>query len=126
MKFSLSLLRRRVALFGLSLACLALVGVVRAEDAPSFSDPDVTAFVKSYGEFADLYSANMKTYMAAVKSGDATKMQAEAAKLQTVQTKSADLQTKGAAMSGKLKPDEAQKYTTYMTKCAQKMADAAK
>ena len=129
MKTRFSLLRRHLGLLALSLAlaCLSLVGNVRADDAPpTFSDPDVTAFIKSYGEFADHYSANMKDYMAAVKSGDAAKMQAGATKMQADTTKSAEIQTKASAMTGKIKPDEVQKFSGYLQKCAQKMADAAK
>lgn len=129
MKTRLFLLRRHLALFALSLAlaCVTFAGTVRADDAPpTFNDPDVTAFVKSYGDFADHYSANMKDYMAAVKSGDTAKMQAGAAKMQADTSKSAEIQAKASAMTGKIKPDEVQKFSAYLQKCAQKMADAAK
>ena len=126
MFLSLSSLRRRAGLFCLSLACFALTGVVRAGDAPTFSDPEVTTFVKMYSEFADNYSANMKNYMATVKSGDTAKMQEAAKKMQADQTKSQEISAKSATVSGKIKPDEATKFSEFMTKCAQKMADSAK
>lgn len=111
----------------LALALFALGGIVRAEDAaPTFSDPEVTAYAKSYGEFTDHYAANMKNYLAAVKSGDTAKMQEAAKKVQEDTTKSAEIQTKSATISSKVKPDEVQKFSGYLQKCAQKMADAAK
>ena len=118
--------RRRIILFGLSLALLALIGIARADDVPTFSDPAVTAYAKAYGEFTDHYSANMKEYMAAVKSNDTTKMQAAAAKMQPDQAKAQEMATQSATISGKVKPDEVQKFSEYLQKCAQKMTDAAK
>lgn len=129
MKNRRSSLRRHLGLFAFSLVlmCTCLAATVRADDpAPTFSDPEVTAFVKAYGDFTDKYTANMKAYMADVKANDTTKMQADAAKMQTDATKSAELSTKAQAMSGKVKPDEVQKFSGYLQKCAQKMADAAK
>lgn len=111
----------------LTLALLAFSGIIRAEDAaPTFSDPEVTAYAKSYWEFTDHYAANMKNYMAAVKSGDTAKMQEASKKVQEDATKSAEIQTKSTTISGKVKPDEVQKFSGYLQKCAQKMADAAR
>lgn len=126
MKTRFSALRRHARLLCLSLALFAFAGLTRADDVPTFSDPDVTAYVKSYGEFADQYAANMKNYMAATKSGDTTKMQAAAQKMQADQAKSQEMLSKSATVSGKVKPDETQKFTGYLQKCAQKMADASK
>ena len=117
---------RRFNVLCIGLALVAVTGVVRADDVPAFSDPDVTAYVKAYGEFTDHYSVNMKQYMADMKGGDTTKMQADAAKMQADQAKAQDLATKSATISGKVKPDETQKFSEYLQKCAQKMADAAK
>ena len=116
----------RRTLLTLSVALFALAATVRADDAPTFSDPDVNAYVKSYADFTDHYAADMKDYMAAAKSGDTTKMQAAAAKMQPDQAKAQDLATKSAGLSGKLKPDETAKFSAYLQKCAQKMTDAAK
>ena len=119
-------LLRRVSLFCLALAMFTVVSVVRADDAPKFSDPDVTAFAKSYGDFTTEYISIMKDYMAAAKSGDATKMQASGAKVQELQTKAADLQTQSTKLTTKLKPEETEKFSTYLQGCAQKMVDALK
>lgn len=117
-------LRRRLALFCCSLAFLAFAGVVRADDVPAFSDPAVTAFAKDYSNFVDQYAALMKDYMSAVKANDTAKMQASTAKMQDFQTKVADLQTKGVALQGKVKPDEAKKFSDYMQACVKRMTDA--
>ena len=121
-----STLRRHLALFALPLALFALSAIARADDVPTFSDPDVNAYVKSYADFTDHYSADMKDYMASMKTGDTAKMQAAAAKMQPDQAKAQELATKSATISGKVKPDEAAKFSAYLQKCAQKMADAAK
>lgn len=117
---------RRTVLLCSVIAAFAATGIVRADDVPTFSDPDVTAYVKAYGEFADHYSADMKDYMAATKSGDTAKMQAAAAKMQPDSAKAQEMSTKTATISGKVKPDEVQKFSGYLQKCAQKMADASK
>ncbi len=121
-----STLRRHVGLLGFSLVLFTGASLVHADDVPTFSDPDVTAYAKSYGEFADHYSADMKNYMATVKSGDSAKMQEAAKKMQDDAAKASEMSTKSAAISSKVKPDEAQKFSGYLQKCAQKMADAAK
>ena len=120
------LLSRRLSLCCLALAVFAVASVARAQDVPKFTDPDVTAFVKTYGEFADQYAAIMKDYMAAMKSGDTTKMQASSQKVQGLQGKTMELQTESSKLTTKLKPEETQKFTAYLQACAQKMADAAK
>ena len=106
-----------------NLACTALA---HAADTPTFSDPVVRAYAKSYGEFADHYAADMKDYMAGIKSFDTTKLQAAAAKMQPDQVKAQELATKSATISGKVKPDEAQKFSAYLQNSAQKMSDATK
>ncbi len=126
MTIRFSALRRHVGLLCLSLAVFTGASLVRADDVPTFSDPDVTAYAKSYGEFADHYSADMKAYMATVKSGDSTKMQDAAKKMQDDAAKASEMSTKSATIGTKVKPDEAQKFSMYLQKCAQKMADAAK
>ena len=87
------------------------------DDIPSFSDPDVTAFVKSYAQFCnDILDA----YKAA-KAGDNSKITALQAKLPELQTQATQL-----ASSGKLKADEATKYSTFVQSCTQKLLDAMK
>ena len=51
-------------------------------------------------------------------------MQAAQAKMQTFQPQAMDLQTKGASLQGKLKPDETQKFTDYVSACVKKMTDS--
>ena len=126
MKSRFSTLRHRIVLLCLPVALFTLGGIVRADDVPTFSDPEVTAYAKAYGEFADHYSADMKDYMAAVKSGDTATMQAAAAKMQPDSAKAQEMATKSATISSKVKPDEVQKFSGYLQKCALKMSDAAK
>ena len=117
-------LHRHFAPLCLVFAFLAFASVTRAQDAPTFSDPDVTSFAKDYGTFVDEGVVIMKEYMAAAKANDTTKMQADQAKVQAFQGKAQDLQTRGAALQGKLKPEETQKFSEYMQKEVKKLTDA--
>jgi hypothetical protein len=94
-----------------ALLVLTAADQVLAADIPSFSAPEVNAFVKSYSEFADEYVADYK----AIKAGDNSKMQ-------DLQTKSSQLQTQAAHVTGKLKPDETDKFNAFVSYCAQKIA----
>jgi hypothetical protein len=85
------------------------------DDIPTFSDPDVTAFVKTYAQFVDDY---LVAYQA-VKAGDNTKITALQAKLPA-------LQSQAAQVAGKVKPEETTKFQTFVTACAQKLVDATK
>ena len=117
-------LRLHLAPLCLVFAFLAFASVTRADDVPTFSDPDVNAFTRDYTTFVDQYTVIMKDYMAAVKSNDTAKMQAAAEKAQTYQTKVQELQTKGAGLQGKLKPEEAQRFSEYMQKEVKKLTDS--
>ena len=117
-------LRRHFAPLCLVFAFFAFASVTRADDVPTFSDPDVTAFVRDYSTFVDQYTVVMKDYMAAVKANDTAKMQAAAEKAQPYQAKAQDLQTKGATLQGKVKPEEAQKLSEYMQKEVKKLTDS--
>lgn len=86
-----------------------------ADDIPTFAEPEVNAFVKSYAQFIDDYAVAYK----AIKAGDSSKMQA-------LQSKSVELQTEAGQLSGKLKDDEKPKFQDFITKCAQKLLDVAK
>jgi hypothetical protein len=97
------------ALFALTVADRML-----AEDIPSFSEPEVNTFVKSYAEFADEYVVACK----AMKAGDSSKIQA-------LQSKSTELETDVAKLSGKLKPGETDKFNAFVSSCAQKISAAA-
>ena len=124
MKSPASILRRHFAPLCLAFAFLAFASVSRADDVPTFSDPDVTAFARDYHTFVDEYTVIMKEYMAAVKSNDTAKMQASAEKAQKYQTRVQELQTKGAGLQGKVKPDEAQRFSEYMQKEVKKLTDS--
>jgi hypothetical protein len=86
-----------------------------ADDIPTFSDPDVSAFVKSYAQFVTDY---VDAYKAA-KNGDTSKLQA-------LQPKSRDLQVQAAQIPGKIKPDEAEKFSAFIGRCSEKIADVTK
>jgi hypothetical protein len=85
------------------------------DDIPQFSDPDVTAFVKSYAQFTTDYVEACK----AVKAGDNSKMTA-------LQSKAPEIQSQAAQMAGKVKADEASKFQAFVAACAQKIVDARK
>jgi hypothetical protein len=85
------------------------------DDVPTFSDPDVTNFAKTYSQFVDDY---IDAYKAA-KAGDNTKITA-------LQAKAPELQAQAAQVSGKVKPEESSKFQTFVTACSQKMLDAMK
>ena len=94
---------------------LGLASQIFADDLPTFAEPEVNTFVKSYAQFIDDYSVAYK----AMKAGDSSKMQA-------LQSKSVELQTEAGQLSGKLKDDEKPKFQDFITKCAQKLLDVAK
>ncbi len=95
-------------------AMLTFGSVARADDPPKFANPEVTAYLKSYSDFADRYVDAIK----ASKAGDSSKMM-------TIGTQAGDMQSKGMAMTGKLKKEEVKPYTDYMMKCSQRISDAA-
>ena len=109
---SLTTLTKAIAV---SLLTLFIAGRVLADDLPSFSEPEVNTFVKSYAQFVDDY---IEAYKAA-KSGDASKMQ-------ELQAKSPELQAQAAQLAGKIKPDETDKYKAFITSCMQKIVAAAR
>jgi len=86
-----------------------------ADDLPTFSDPDVNTFVKTYAQFVDDYITALK----AAKTGDNSK-------LADVQTKAGALQTQATQAAGKLKPDESEKFQKFVATCSQKITDAVK
>jgi len=93
----------------------ALTARVFADDVPTFSDPDVNTFVKSYAQFVDDYVAALK----AAKTGDNSK-------LSGVQARAGDLQSQATQASGKLKADENAKFQAFVATCTQKITDATK
>ena len=100
----------RTIVAGLSaLFVLTAADRVLAEEIPTFSAPEVNTFVKSYSDFADEYVAAYK----AMKAGDSSK-------IQELQSKSSELETEAAQITGKLKPNETDKFNAFVTSCAQR------
>jgi hypothetical protein len=93
----------------------ALTARAFADDVPTFADPDVTTFVKTYAQFVDDYVTALK----AAKAGDNSK-------LADVQTKAGTLQSQATQAAGKLKPDESDKFQKFVAACSQKIVDASK
>lgn len=97
-----------------ALFVLTVADRMLAEDIPTFSEPEVNTFVKTYAEFADEYVVAYK----AMKAGDNSKIQA-------LQSKSAELETEAAKLNGKLKPNETDRFNAFVTSCAQKISAVA-
>ena len=94
---------------------LAFAGQVLAgDDIPKFSDPDVNAYIKIYAEFTDQYIAAAK----AAKNGDNRKMEA-------LDAKAPELQGLSGNLAAKLRPEEDDRFTDFLTRCAEKMANAS-
>jgi hypothetical protein len=85
------------------------------DDIPTFSEPEVNTFVKTYAQFVSDYLDAYK----AMKTGDNSKITALQAKLP-------ELQSEATQVAGKVKPDEATKFSTFVSGCAQKIVDAMK
>jgi hypothetical protein len=98
-----------------ALSVFAVSTRVFADEIPTFSDPDVNTFVKSYAAFVDLYVDALK----AAKNGDNSK-------LTSIQTKATELQTEATQATGKLKADESEKFQKFLTTCTQKITEANK
>ena len=107
----------RNLLLALALIVSASLVTTRAfgDDIPTFSDPDLNNFVKSYAQFVNDYVEACK----AAKSGDTSKVTA-------LQPRAQELQTQAAQVAGKLKPDEAPKFQTFIATYTQKITDALK
>lgn len=83
------------------------------DDLPTFSEPEVNAFVKAYAELADETIAAYKE----AKGGDSSKLQA-------VESKGDQLAGQVQELMGKLKADEAERFTAFVEKIAQKLEAA--
>jgi hypothetical protein len=81
-------------------------------DVPTFSDPEVQKYVNDYSAF-------VAAYVEAYKSKDMTKVQ----ELATKQTEWS-AKTQNVAMKLANNPDEATKFSNYMTKLSQDWANA--
>ena len=102
---------------GCTLLFIVLVFCSRlfADEIPTFTDPDVNTFVKGYAQFVIDY---VDAYKAA-KAGDSSKLQA-------LQSKSRELQAQAAQIPGKIKPDEAEKFSSFVGRCSEKISDVTK
>jgi hypothetical protein len=94
---------------------LAFSNHLFADDVPTFSNPDVNAFVKSYAQFVIDY---VDAYRAA-KTGDSSKLQA-------LQPRTRELQAQVAEIPGKIKPDEAEKFSIFIDQCSEKISAVTK
>src|ERR1700724_1595943 len=77
-----------------------------ADDLPTFSDPDVNTFVKTYAQFVDDYITALK----AAKTGDNSKLAGMQAKESELQQQLAQL----TQPNGKVKQDEAEKFQNFL------------
>ena len=87
-----------------------LTGRALADGLPTFSDPVVNTFVKTYSQFVD-------SYVDAAKTGDT-------AKLTGIQAKESELQQQLAQLTqpnGKVKPDESAQFQTFLATYKQKI-----
>jgi hypothetical protein len=94
---------------------LSFTSRILADDVPTFSDPDVTAFVRNYAQFVHYYEDAYKE----MKAGNNSKVQA-------LQAKSTELQTEAGNVSTKVKREEVQRFTDFIQKCAQQLVDITK
>jgi uncharacterized protein YxeA len=83
------------------------------DDVPTFSEPEVNAFVKAYAELADETIAAFK----ASQAGDSSKLKA-------VESKGDELAGQVQQLMGKLKPDETERFSEFIQKIAQKLEAA--
>ena len=91
-------------------SAFGLAGRAFADALPTFSDPVVNTFVKTYSQFVD-------SYVDAAKTGDT-------AKLAGIQAKESELQQQLAQLTqpnGKVKPDESAQFQTFLATYKQKI-----
>ena len=78
----------------------------RLEADPQFADPEVNAYVKTLSDFRDRYMVAVT----AAKNGDERD-------LKRMDAQFPPLQQKAIRLLDKLRPDETQRYTDYVTAC---------
>jgi hypothetical protein len=91
-------------------SAFGLSGHAFADGLPTFSDPAVNTFVKTYSQFVD-------SYVDAAKTGDT-------AKLAGIQAKESELQQQLAQLTqpnGKVKQDEGAKFQTFLATYKEKI-----
>jgi hypothetical protein len=97
-------------LLATAIAVFGITDRARADSLPTFSDPGVNTFVKTYSQFVD-------SYVDAAKTGDT-------ARLTGIQAKEAELQQQLAQLTqpnGKLKPEEAEKFQNFLATYKEKI-----
>jgi hypothetical protein len=92
---------------GNGFSVFSLAGSALADELPTFGDPAVNSFVKTYSQFVD-------SYVDAAKTGDASK-------LATVQAKEAEIQQQFTLAIGKLRPEEAEKFQPFLARSKDKI-----
>jgi hypothetical protein len=112
-------LPRSIRAAGYALCAMAMILIFAGqtfadEEIPKFTDPEVTAYVKSYAEFTEQYIAATK----AAKAGDNSK-------LAGVDATSQKLQAMSGGFATKLRPEETEKFTDFLSRCAEKMVNAS-
>src|SRR5260221_586049 len=112
MKTSIFIRSLRMATLSLATAFSVFTFSARAlaDDLPTFSDPVVNTFVKTYSQFVD-------SYVAAAKTGDT-------AKLAGIQAKESELQQQLAQLTqpnGKVKQDEGASFQTFLATYKEKI-----
>jgi hypothetical protein len=93
-----------------AIAVFWLTERARADALPTFSDPVVNTFVKTYSQFVD-------SYVDAAKTGDT-------ARLTGIQAKESELQQQLAQLTqpnGKVKPDEGEKFQNFLATYKEKI-----
>jgi hypothetical protein len=101
----------------IAVLCLAFIMMIlpaRVDAEPQFAAPEVNAYVKTLSDFRDHYLAAVT----AARNGDERD-------LKRMDAQFPQLQQKAIRLLDKLRPDETQRYTDYVTGCGQAMVDAA-
>lgn len=102
-----SSLRIAALALGSTFSVFSLTVHAFADELPTFADPAVTTFVKTYAQFVD-------SYVDAAKTGDTSK-------LATVQAKEAELQQQFTQAIGKLRPEEGEKFQPFLSRYKEKI-----
>jgi|ERR1700693_1237034 len=92
---------------------------VLADDVPTFSDPDVNVFLKSWSQNTESLCQLMDEIVTN-KAIDASDMSTVLA----LQSRAEELAAQAARIARKLKPDEKEKFMGYWTQCNKNFDDA--
>jgi hypothetical protein len=112
-------MKSRSALRAATVFFVVLVFAIRvfADDVPTFRDPYVNTFVKSWSQF-------VHDSVEALKDGDwyaEGHAYGDRSKAQAIESRGEELQTQLEHVAGKVKPDEKQKFEEYIIRGEQKI-----